>query len=150
MKASTPLIVVTVVILSSLSVAAAATSNMSKESGTKPPAMTLKDKLLLTKEQERAAWQDISKQARKESAPAHFVAKVGVAVPGALMTYPVPMTTSSKVPVLRRYQYALLENESLLIVSPDGKKVADVITRESRAAASSRLGGTAAKNRSIC
>jgi hypothetical protein len=31
--------------------------------------------------------------------------------------------------VLRRYQYALLENGSLLIVNPDDKKIADVITR---------------------
>jgi hypothetical protein len=45
------------------------------------------------------------------------------------MTYPVPMTTSSKLPVLRQYQYALLENDRLLIVNPHDKKVADVITR---------------------
>jgi hypothetical protein len=45
------------------------------------------------------------------------------------MTYPVPITTSSKIPVLRRYQYALLENNSLLIVNPNDKKIAGVITR---------------------
>jgi hypothetical protein len=129
MKVSTRLMVVTIAILSGLSIAAAATNKMSKESGAKPVSMTPKDKLSLTKEQEKTAWQDISKQARKESVPAHFVAKVGVAVPGGLMTYPVPMTTSSNMPVLRRYQYALLENGSLLIVNPDDKKIADVITR---------------------
>jgi hypothetical protein len=45
------------------------------------------------------------------------------------MTYPVPMTTSNKVSVLLRYQYALLDNNSLLIVNPYDQKIADVITR---------------------
>ena len=129
MKISTRLIAVTIAILSGLSLAAAATNKMSKESGAKPVSMTPKDKLSLTKEQEKTAWQDISKQARKESVPAHFAAKVGAAVPGGVMTYPVPMTTSSNMPVLRRYQYALLENGSLLIINPDDNKIADVITR---------------------
>jgi hypothetical protein len=39
------------------------------------------------------------------------------------------MTTSSKVPVLRRYQYASLQNNRLLIGNPHDKKIADVITR---------------------
>jgi hypothetical protein len=37
--------------------------------------------------------------------------------------------TSSKVPVLRRYQYASLQNNRLLIGNPHDKKIADVITR---------------------
>jgi len=82
----------------------------------------------LTSIQEKTAWQDIAKQARKEKAPASFATKVGAVVPQALMTYPVPMTTSSKVPALRRYQYALLDNDKLLIVNPHDNKVADVIT----------------------
>lgn len=129
MKVSTRLIVMTIAILSGLSIAPAATNKMSKESGAKPVLMTPKDKLSLTKEQEKTAWQDISKQAKKESVPTYFVTKVGAAVPGGVMTYPVPMTTSSNMLVLRRYQYALLENGSLLIVNPDDKKIADVITR---------------------
>src|ERR1035437_7301338 len=40
-----------------------------------------------------------------------------------------PMATSSKVPVLRRYQYASLQNNRLLIGNPHDKKIADVITR---------------------
>jgi hypothetical protein len=35
----------------------------------------------------------------------------------------------AKVPVLRRYQYASLQNNRLLIGNPHDKKIADVITR---------------------
>ena len=131
MKNSIRLTVIAVALLSGLSVAVAAGgSSMSKQSTEKSASTSLlKDKLSLTSEQQTTAWQDISKQATKEKAPARFAAKIGAVVPSALMTYPVPMTTSSKVPVLRRYQYALLENNRLLIVNPHDKKVADVITR---------------------
>ena len=130
MKATGFLTAVIVAVLSVLSVAGAATKDASNDGTAKPVSATiLKDELSLTKEQKEAIWQDIAKQARKERAPAQFVAKVGAVVPDALMTYPVPMTTSSKVSVLRRYQYTLLENNMLLIVNPYNNKIADVITR---------------------
>ena len=130
MKTSTRLTVLAVALLSGVSVAAAAGSTMSKENTAKSASTSmLKDKLSLTGKQQTTAWQDISKQATKEKAPARFTAKIGAVVPTGLMTYPVPMSVSSKVPVLRRYQYALLQNNTLLIVNPHDKKVADVITR---------------------
>ena len=91
-------------------------------------AMSASDTLSLTSKQQATVWQDIAKQARKEKAPSDFSAKVGTLAPSTLLTYPVPITTSSKIPALRRYQYALLENNKLLIINPDDKKVADVIT----------------------
>ena len=131
MKPRRVLAAVIVAFFSGLSVAGAATNNASSEGTAKPASDTpLKDKLSLTKEQNDAVWQDIAKQARKERAPGQFVAKVGAVVPDALMTYPVPMTTSSKVLALLRYQYALLDNNSLLIVNPYDQKIADVITRQ--------------------
>lgn len=131
MKTRILLTVVAVALLSGASVAMAANSSTAwKESSAKSASTSiLKDKLSLTGKQQATAWQDITKQATKEEAPAGFTAKIGSVVPSTLMTYPVPMTTSSKVPVLRRYQYALLENNKLLIVNPHDKKVADVITR---------------------
>jgi hypothetical protein len=131
MKQSRVFAAVIVAFFFGLSLARAATNNASNESTAKPISATpLKDKLSLTKEQKDAVWQDIAKQARKERAPPQFVAKVGAVVPDALMTYPVPMTTSSKVSTLLRYQYALLDNNSLLIVNPYDQKIADVITRQ--------------------
>ena len=131
MKTRILLTVVAVALLSGASVAMAANSGTAwKESSAKSASTSiLKDKLSLTGKQQATAWQDVTKQATKEEAPAGFTAKIGSVVPSTLMTYPVPMTTSSKLPVLRRYQYAWLENNKLLIVNPHDKKVADVITR---------------------
>jgi hypothetical protein len=128
MNTRTYLTVAAIASLAGLSVAAA--SNRPKEITAKSSSISMpKDKLSLTSTQEKTAWQDIAKkQARKEKAPASFSTKVGAVVPRALMTYPVPITTSSKVPALRRYQYALLENDKLLIVNPRDNKVADIIT----------------------
>jgi hypothetical protein len=127
MKTRTCLTVAVIALLSSLSVATASSGSKSvtaKSSSTPMPA----DKLSLTSSQETTAWHDIAKQARKEKAPANFSATVGTVVPGALMTYPVPITTASEVPTLRRYQYALLENNKLLIINPRDRKISDVIT----------------------
>jgi len=130
MKNRIRLAVAAVALLSGVSVAVAAGSSMSKESTAKSASTSvLNDKLSLTSKQQTTAWQDISKQATKEKAPARFTAKIGAVVPSAVMTYPVPTTVSSRVPVLRGYQYALLQNDRLLIVNPHDKKVADVITR---------------------
>jgi hypothetical protein len=129
MKTRTYLTVAAIAFLTSLSVAAANSSRSKEITAKSSSSVSMpKDKLSLTSTQEKTAWQDIAKQARKEKAPAGFSTKVGAVVPQALMTYPVPITTSSKVPALRRYQYALLENNKLLIVNPRDNKVADIIT----------------------
>lgn len=128
MKNNMCLAVIAVTLLSGVSVAVAANNAMSKENATKSASnLTLRDSLTLSSQQQKIAWQDISQEATKEKAPAHFAAKIGAIVPSGVMTYPVPMTVSSKVPELRRYQYALLANDRLLIVNPNDKKVADVI-----------------------
>ena len=130
MKPGMHLTVVAVALLSGLSIAVAALSSTSKEGMAKSaPAPMLTDKLSLTSKQQATAWQDISKQAGKEKVPAGFTAKIGAVVPSKLLTLPVPTTVSSKVPALRRYQYALLQNNRLLIVNPHDNKVADVISR---------------------
>ena len=91
-------------------------------------ASMLQDKLPLTSQQQKFAWQDIIIQARSEDIPIGFAPEVGGVAPSALMTYPVPLTTSSKVPKLRRYQYTLLANNKLLIINPEDRKVVDIIT----------------------
>ena len=131
MEKSIRLVLVAVTFFSSLSVAVAAgNSSTSKKGIAKSPSLSMqKDKLSLTGKQQAIAWQDISKQATKEKVPARFAATIGAVVPSALITLPVPTTTSSKVPSLRPYQYALLDSNKLLIVNPNDKKVAEVITR---------------------
>ena len=132
MKTSTRLTVTAIALLSGLSVAAAADHGMSSKSTTgsahaSQPAA--KDSLSLTAQQQKMAWQDISKQAAKVKAPTGFTAKVGMVVPSTIATKPVPVSTSNDVPALRRYDYALLDSNKLLIVNPSDKKVAEIITQ---------------------
>jgi len=132
MKIGKNLTVVSIAFLSGLSIAtvARAAGGMSSESTAKSPSMSaLSDRLSLTNGQQKTVWQDINKQATKEKSPAGFEPKVGAVLPDRLITHPIPMTTSSKIPELRRYQYALLGGNKLLIVNPNDNKVADVIVR---------------------
>jgi hypothetical protein len=124
-----------IALLSSISVAAAADNGMSATKTMAKDKMAssnglpqASDILSLTAKQRKAAWKDINTVV-KENKPAGFTATVGAAVPRSLSTYPVPVTAATKVPKLRPYQYAMLTNDKLLIINPNDKKVADVISR---------------------
>jgi hypothetical protein len=129
MKPRAFITVILIALFFTSSAAMAADSNGAlKKSATRSSAESISDTMSLTSAQQAAAWQDITKQARKENAPADFKTTVGNMVPDALMTYPVPLTTSAKIPGLRRYQYAFLDNNTLLIINPRDRKITDVIT----------------------
>ena len=136
MKSVNRLTVAAVALLAGVSVASAA--GMSKSSPSKPATTgsasstslpVAKDALSLSASQQQTAWKDISAQASKESAPAGFTAKVGTAVPSDLVTHPVPVSTASKVPALRPYQYAMLSSNKLLIINPSDKKISEILTQ---------------------
>ena len=134
MKNVSRLTVSTIALLAGVSVAAAAGMSKSSGSATTGSASSMsqpaaKDSLSLSASQQKTAWNDISAQASKESAPASFTPKVGAALPSDLATHPVPVSTASKVPELRPYHYALLSNNKLLIVNPSDKKIAEIITQ---------------------
>jgi hypothetical protein len=86
------------------------------------------DRLNLTATQRHELWQSLSKQAAKESAPTGFTAKVGEAVPSSIKLQSLPSNVSSQIPAVKSYDYALLQNE-LLIVDPSSKKIVDIITQ---------------------
>jgi len=135
MKTAHPLTVAAIALVAGVSVVSAAsmwkssTSKPATESASSMSQPVAKDSLSLSASQQQTAWKDISAHATKESAPANFTAKVGAAVPSDLATHPVPVSTASKVPELRPYQYALLSNNKLLIVNPSDKKIAEIITQ---------------------
>ena len=127
---STRLALVALALLSGVSAAAAAGNMLEhKTTGSATSMSQPMDKLSLNSQQQKTAWQDISSQATKETAPSGFAASVGAAVPDGLTTHPVPVSTANKVPALQRYQYALLNNNKLLIVNPNDKKIAEVISQ---------------------
>jgi hypothetical protein len=122
--------VAAIALLTSVSVAGASGSGMSKSTtGSSSSVMSPSDTLVLSSAQQKTAWQDISAHATKEKAPTSFAAKVGAAIPSSIMTHPVPASTANKVPELRPYEYALLNSNKLLIVNPNDQKVAGIITQ---------------------
>ncbi len=85
------------------------------------------DQLNLTSTQRAEIWQNLSNQA-KETPPAGFTPKVGEAVPSSIRVQPLPGSVSSQVPAVKSYDFAMLQNE-VLIVDPTSKKIVDVISR---------------------
>jgi hypothetical protein len=91
-------------------------------------AATTNDRLNLTSAQRHELWQSISNQAAKENAPAGFTAKVGDAVPSSVKLELLPPNLTSQIPAVKSYDYALMQND-LLIVDPTSKKIVDIITQ---------------------
>jgi len=82
----------------------------------------------LTDAQRQEIWQGVSKQATNESSPAGFKAAVGEAVPGSIKTEPLPGDVSAKVPAVKSYDFAMLQNQ-VLILDPSSKKIVDILSR---------------------
>jgi hypothetical protein len=109
--------VTAVALLLGISAAAAQTGSMMKPG---------QDSLSLTSTQRRDIYQDISKLKTKQTS--NFAAKVGEAVPSSITLRPLPRSASKQVPAVKSYNYAMLGNR-VLLVNPNTKKIADVITR---------------------
>ena len=124
--------VIGVVLASSIGLASAADTAATKGSTVPPAAQSVaKDSLKLTSMQEETAWNDISKEATKQTAPSGFTASVGAVVPSGITLRPVSSTLAGQVPTLKAYEYALLQDK-LLIVNPTDKKIVDVINHKTR------------------
>jgi hypothetical protein len=87
------------------------------------------DTLSLEGDEQHRAFRDITGFAMKSKAPSGFNARVGGVVSSQIATHPIPGTTAAKVPALRPYHYALLDGNKLLIVNPNDKKIALIVTR---------------------
>jgi hypothetical protein len=85
------------------------------------------DHLNLTSAQQKEIWQGVSKQASKETAPAGFKATVGAAAPSSIKLQPLPSTVASEVPAVKPYDFAMLQNQ-VLIVDPSSRKIVDIVT----------------------
>jgi hypothetical protein len=49
-------------------------------------------------------------------------------MPNAVKLQPLPNSVSSQVPAVKPYEYAMLQNQ-VLIVDPSSKKIVDIITQ---------------------
>ena len=86
------------------------------------------DTLNLTSTQRKTAWNDLSREASKQTLPSGFKATVGSVVPGTFKIEPVPSKADRDVPSLKPYDFAMTPGK-LLIVNPSDKKIAEVITK---------------------
>lgn len=101
-----------------------ASAGMAAAAGAAAPAP--KDQLSLTSAQEHSIVQSVNKNAKKETAPAGFKAAVGQTVPTSIALHSFPSDATSQVPAVKPYDYAMLQDQ-LLIVNPQDKKIVDVI-----------------------
>lgn len=133
MKGSTPMAIAAIALLSGISVACAADAGRSRADLASPaPSISRadpNDNLVLNPSEQKTAWQEISKFGINQPAPKGFTALVGDVVPGKLDVHPMPVSTANKLPILLPYEYALLDNNKLLIINPSDRKIADIITQ---------------------
>jgi hypothetical protein len=82
----------------------------------------------LTDAQRQEIWQGVSKQATNERLPTGFKAAVGETVPGSIKMEPLPNDVSAAVPAPKPYDFAMLQNQ-VLIVNPSSKKIVDILSQ---------------------
>ncbi len=102
-----------------ISMASAATMSQSSS--------TPSNSLSLSSSQQKTAWRNLHSQAKEQQAPSSFFATVGAAVPASVTIRPVSTKTASAVPMLKDYDFAMV-NHKILIVNPKDRKIAVVIT----------------------
>lgn len=107
------------VLLSGLSIAAAAPSHATKA---RPAA----DMISLTKMQRQTAWKDLHNKVTNQKAQ-HLKMRVGAVVPNTLKLEPVPSKVTGAISKLKHYDFTVANNK-LLIVNPSDKKIVKVIT----------------------
>ncbi len=100
--------------------AASARSHMSNKTTGASDTLTLSDA------QQQSIWNDVSKHAANQTAPADFNVAVGTEVPSTLNTYPLPRQAARDVPAVKPYRYAMTQDK-VLIVNPSDHKIADVV-----------------------
>ncbi|PZA09515.1 hypothetical protein DNX69_23515 [Rhodopseudomonas palustris] len=86
-------------------------------------------RLTLSDAQKQKLWGDLSSNAQRQTPPASFSGNVGEVVPNNVNTKPLPSQATNEVPVIRNYNYAML-NDRIVLVNPRTNKVAGVIRQQ--------------------
>jgi Protein of unknown function (DUF1236) len=82
------------------------------------------DTVILSAAQQRAVWNELSKQATNQNASG-FNAETGTFVPSSVKIEPIPSKATANNAQLRPYDYAMVDHY-LVIVDPTNKVIADV------------------------
>jgi hypothetical protein len=88
------------------------------------------DRLTLSGAQELAIFHSVSRQkTKKATAPSGFEPEIGQTVPEPISLHKLPSDAASTIPTVKPYDYAMLQNQ-LLIVNPHDRIAVDVIARD--------------------
>jgi hypothetical protein len=104
-----------------------ASANVASAAGMTNSAAT-SEHLNLTAAQQKEIWQGLSPQATKETAPGNFKPTLGAVAPSSIKLQPLPNKVSDEVPAVKPYDYAMLQNQ-VLIVEPSTRKIVDIVNR---------------------
>jgi hypothetical protein len=97
--------------------------------GTMPPTEADSgDYLSLNSTQEEFVWGDLYMPMLNQTAPSGFVAMASAMMPESVTTAPVPPKAASHVPALKSYDFAVLQNQ-IVIVNPADRVIAKVISQ---------------------
>jgi hypothetical protein len=88
------------------------------------PAQT-QAQLSLSADQKQAIWDSVGKN-KGAKAPANFQASVGASVPAQVTLRSLPSSLSKQVPDAKKYRYAKIADE-VVLVDPSTHKVIDII-----------------------
>ena len=97
-----------------------------------PPRPEAMDALSLTELDQQMAWDDITSHVVKQPTPEGLQVKRGLVLPQKITIDPVPISAANKVPDLRPYHYAFLDNDELLIVNPFDRMVVSIIRKQNK------------------
>jgi Protein of unknown function (DUF1236) len=104
---------------------AAVAANMQGSSAT-PKTAAAVDSLHLSRVQQKVAWIDLSRAAQKQNTSSALKVSAGAVVPNSTTIKAVTKKAASDVPMLRSYDFAVVQGR-LLIINPSDRKIAEVI-----------------------
>jgi hypothetical protein len=86
------------------------------------------DILILSRAQQRRAWDDLHRVAVSQYLPPGFSASIEWVLPNSVRIKPVSRKARRQVPALKPYDFAIVHN-TLVIVNPYDRIIAEVIPR---------------------
>jgi hypothetical protein len=63
-----------------------------------------------------------------QSAPAGFMPRVGTSVPQSMAARQLPSNVTTQVPAAKNLEYIKLDNNNVLLINPNDRRVAEIIT----------------------
>ena len=120
----------TLALLASITCAVAQSSNTNtkRDPGSglpPPPSAQTQAQPSLSADQKQAIWNSVAKN-KSAMAPAKFQASIGANVPAQIALRQLPSTLSKQVPDAKKYRYAKIADE-VVLVDPSTHKVIDII-----------------------